>query len=104
MKRCQVCGELFETNRKDKKYCSDNCRKLKSKSWGKVHIGKDDYTTSNIYLKENAIYERPQNSEIMDAIDVLYDFGLKQIDVVPEFHTRLELSCWKKRMINTVFK
>ena len=102
LKRCQSCGKLFEANRKDQKYCCSNCRKFKSKSWGKLHISIDDYTTTNIYIHEDACHDVPSLDDIADVVNILSDFGVDNVETMPTFHSRIELTRWKNRVIDTV--
>ena len=33
IKKCEICGKIFETNRPNKKYCSFTCKEAGEKLW-----------------------------------------------------------------------
>ena len=100
-KRCPMCGKIFNAARKDHKYCSKKCRRMNQTLISTANVGVDYAVGMSIYDKEDEIKNAPTFAEVRDTINILKDFGVKEPEELPEFHSRYDMSLWRRRLINT---
>ena len=97
VRRCPICGELFQSRRKDHVFCSRKCARRNTTVM--IKASKEfDYATSNLYDTE--WHERPDESDVIVTLNLLRDFGIMDFEDMPEFHSQTELNRWKNQKIS----
>lgn len=97
--RCPVCGNIFMRSKITQVCCSDPCRRSKATITNRSYVH-SDYVGNNIYSREADRKLPPNVDEIIETVNILKDFGITQIDIMPKFISRAELYRWRRELIN----
>lgn len=100
IKKCPVCGNVFNTKYTTQLYCSSKCRE---KHKGVVRFGRLHCIVDIGLIPERKLDEPPSSTEIMMTISLLRDFGINDFNDMPvKFSDQRELRNWKNKKIDQI--